>query len=190
MVPALQAKLLRFLEEKVVQARRRLAGHPGRRARHRRDQPQPRRRGEGRPLPRGPLLPPQRAAGDAAAAARRTSTTCRRWSRSTSTPSTASSARTSRRRRRRRCELLQRYGWPGNIRELRNAVERAMLLAERRLARAGRLPARCRRRDRGGAPASSCRPTASISRRSSAAWWSRRSSAAAGTRPARRRCSA
>jgi two-component system, NtrC family, response regulator AtoC len=25
---------------------------------------------------------------------------------------------------------LQRYGWPGNIRELRNAVERAMLLAE------------------------------------------------------------
>jgi DNA-binding NtrC family response regulator len=26
--------------------------------------------------------------------------------------------------------LLQRHGWPGNIRELRNAVERAMLLAE------------------------------------------------------------
>ncbi len=25
---------------------------------------------------------------------------------------------------------LQTYGWPGNIRELRNAVERAMLLAE------------------------------------------------------------
>src|SRR5262249_15335680 len=25
---------------------------------------------------------------------------------------------------------LQSYGWPGNIRELRNAVERAMLLAE------------------------------------------------------------
>ena len=25
---------------------------------------------------------------------------------------------------------LQAYGWPGNIRELRNAVERAMLLAE------------------------------------------------------------
>ena len=27
-------------------------------------------------------------------------------------------------------KLLQGYGWPGNIRELRNAVERAMLLAE------------------------------------------------------------
>jgi two-component system response regulator AtoC len=27
-------------------------------------------------------------------------------------------------------ENLKRYGWPGNIRELRNAVERAMLLAE------------------------------------------------------------
>ena len=25
---------------------------------------------------------------------------------------------------------LQAYGWPGNIRELRNAIERAMLLAE------------------------------------------------------------
>jgi DNA-binding NtrC family response regulator len=27
-------------------------------------------------------------------------------------------------------ERLQRHGWPGNIRELRNAVERAVLLAE------------------------------------------------------------
>jgi DNA-binding NtrC family response regulator len=27
-------------------------------------------------------------------------------------------------------ELLKAYRWPGNIRELRNAVERAMLLAE------------------------------------------------------------
>ena len=34
-------------------------------------------------------------------------------------------------RRDRRCDAaLQRYGWPGNIRELRNTVERAMLLAE------------------------------------------------------------
>jgi DNA-binding NtrC family response regulator len=27
--------------------------------------------------------------------------------------------------------LLERYGWPGNIRELRNAIERAMLLMDR-----------------------------------------------------------
>jgi DNA-binding NtrC family response regulator len=28
-------------------------------------------------------------------------------------------------------QLLETYGWPGNIRELKNAVERAMLLVER-----------------------------------------------------------
>jgi DNA-binding NtrC family response regulator len=35
---------------------------------------------------------------------------------------------------------LQRYGWPGNIRELRNAVERAMLLVEGRELTADQFP--------------------------------------------------
>ena len=35
---------------------------------------------------------------------------------------------------------LQTYGWPGNIRELRNAVERAMLLAEGSELAAGDFP--------------------------------------------------
>ena len=74
-----------------VQAGRRFRGHPGRRARRRRDQPQARGRGEGRALPRGPVLPPQRAADRAAAAARAGQGICRCWSTTTSTPTTASS---------------------------------------------------------------------------------------------------
>ena len=42
MVPPLQAKLLRFLEEKSVQARRRLGGSSRRRARDRGHEPEPR----------------------------------------------------------------------------------------------------------------------------------------------------
>ena len=71
--------------------------------------------------------------------------------------------------------------WPGNIRELRNAVERAMLLAEGDELDRRRLPARGRRR-RASAMRWSCPRAASTSRSSSGRWSSRRSSAAAGTR--------
>jgi transcriptional regulator with PAS, ATPase and Fis domain len=37
-------------------------------------------------------------------------------------------------------EILERYSWPGNIRELRNVVERAMLLSEGGVIRVGDLP--------------------------------------------------
>ena len=65
----------------------------------------------------------------------------------------------ARRVARRRCASCSAYGWPGNIRELRNAVERAMLLAEGDVARAARLPG-ARGQRAGRATASRCRPRA------------------------------
>ena len=79
MVPALQAKLLRFLEEKTFKRVGGVGRHPRRRPRHRRDQPQSRRRGEAGAVPRGSVLPAERAADRAAAAARRGPTTFRCW---------------------------------------------------------------------------------------------------------------
>ncbi|MGD2143774.1 MAG: sigma-54 dependent transcriptional regulator [Anaerolineae bacterium] len=38
-------------------------------------------------------------------------------------------------------ELMRRYSWPGNIRELRNVIERAMVLCEREEIQPGHLPA-------------------------------------------------
>ena len=67
----MQALLLRFLENGEIQARRlgRIAG-ARRRARDRRDQPQPRRAGRRRPVPRGPVVPSARHPPPRAAAAR------------------------------------------------------------------------------------------------------------------------
>ena len=85
---------------------------------------------------------------------------------------------------------LQAYPWRGNVRELRNAVERAMLLAEGNELDESHFPmlsAADGRAVDGDGPA---RRRASTSRPSSARWWCRRSSGAAGTRPRPRPCSA
>jgi two-component system response regulator HupR/HoxA len=68
--PAFQVKLLRVLQEGRVPARGQQSLGVGGRARHRRHQPGPGSRGESRPLPRGPVLPPGHRAAAPAGAAR------------------------------------------------------------------------------------------------------------------------
>ena len=70
MVPSLQAKLLRFLEEKSFKRVGGARGHPGRRPRYCRDQPEAGRGSRERAFPQRLVLPPQRPADLAAGAAR------------------------------------------------------------------------------------------------------------------------
>ena len=65
-----QVKLLRVLQERVDRAARQHAADQGRRAHHRRDQPQPREGRRGQDVPRGSVLPAQRVSDRRAAAAR------------------------------------------------------------------------------------------------------------------------
>ena len=70
MTPGLQAKLLRFLEEKSFKRVGGARRHPRRRAGDRRDQPQPRGGGREGPVPGRSVLPAERPADCDAAAAR------------------------------------------------------------------------------------------------------------------------
>ena len=63
-----QGKILRVLQEQSFTAARRPAADPGRRPGDRREQPRPAGRDRRRPLPRGPVLPPERRADPGAAA--------------------------------------------------------------------------------------------------------------------------
>ena len=129
MVPGLQAKMLRFLEEKSF---KRVGGAVDLRvdvrvvaATNRKLETEVRER----PLPRGPVLPPQRAADRAPAVARAAGR------RPLLVNYYVDTYNREFRKRVRGVEpgamgALKTYGWPGNVRELRNVVERAMLLAE------------------------------------------------------------
>ena len=110
-------------------ADRRDPADQGRRPRHRLRQPRPADRSRRRPVPRRPLLPPQRLPAGAAAAAR--------------APRRHRAARlragccATRRRDRRlpwisdaALAMLKLHGWPGNVRELENVIRRALLLAD------------------------------------------------------------
>ena len=89
-------------------------------------------RSGGGALPRGPVLPHQRDVAGTAAAARAHWGTSRCWSSTFSAPNGRSSPR--------RCGGSKRYPWPGNVRQLINAIERAKIMADDHLVRLRDLP--------------------------------------------------
>ena len=85
-------------------------------------------RDQGRPVPRGPLLPPQRRSDFGSAAARAPG------SRPPRGPFLMAMlakeyGRCAKRFDAEAPETLRHYPWPGNVRELRNVVERLMIMA-------------------------------------------------------------
>ncbi len=111
------------------QAARRPEGTGGRRAADCRHQ---RRPGEGRAArqaARRPLLPHQRHRHLRAAAARQRPRTSRCSSKHSSRSSTRATTSPFEALAPEAMRVLQRYSWPGNIRELRNVIERAVILS-------------------------------------------------------------
>ena len=123
-----------------VRAGRRHADHRGRRPRRRRDQPRPAQAGQGGEVPRGPVLPAQRGQDRPAAAARAARghpaagrpTSSQKYSRPGEPPKTIAPEA---------MELLLQHRWPGNIRELENAIERACVTSRDDVIRPENLPA-------------------------------------------------
>ena len=123
-----QAKVLRVLQEQVVEPVGGTVGRPGGRAGARRDEQGTAGRDPRGPLPRGPLLPAERHP-DLRCRRCATAPTTSRCSPSTSWPGFA-------REYGRRVKTLdpgavaalQEYPWPGNVRELRNVIERLIIM--------------------------------------------------------------
>ena len=112
-----------------VRARGRHADDPRRHPRDRRQQSRPAGRGRCRPLPRGPLLSPQRGDDLPAAACASAARTFRCWSGTSCGSTTSRTSATCRTSQPKAMEMLCGYEWPGNVRELQNYVERAVVLA-------------------------------------------------------------
>ena len=140
MSPKTQAKVLRVLQEQEVERLGSARTDQGRRPGHRRDQQEPRGGDPARRVPRGSLLPPERHPDRRAAAAGAPRATSRC---SSSTLRGASSEEHNLKPKRfdpRAMEALQRYRWRGNIRELRNTVERVLIMTPGDVIRLEDLP--------------------------------------------------
>ena len=128
----LQPKLLRALEKREHPPRRRHAGHPRRRARHRRDQPRPRARGQPRHLPRGPLLPARvvrvRVPPLARARASDIPLLVEHFVREALDGDEAATKEVVAGITEDNWQRLMSHPWPGNVRELRNFIERTMAI--------------------------------------------------------------
>ena len=145
----------------------------------------------GGPLPRGPLLPPQRHRDHRAAAARapRGHPAARR---SLPRPLLREErhGRASRRRAARSSGMLD-YAWPGNVRELENVIERAVVLSRSDDARrAATCPTHIAQGDARRADARSRSRSARRSTRSSCGSSARRSGTPRATSPSPRSSSA
>ena len=145
------------------------------------DQPRSQGAGRGGDVPRGPLLPAQRLPAAPARRWRSARTPSSRWPSTSARSSRRASASGSSASPRRRGEACAGYAWPGNIRELQNVMERAVILAR------GEIDA--------GAPEPGGRaPSAARGGAGSRRWSARRSSASCGrpraTGARRRRSSA
>ena len=122
-----QAKVLRVLQEQVMEPVGGSTRIQGGRARAGRDQQGSAGRDPRRPLPRGPVLPPERGA-DLRAAAARAGRGHRAPRRSLHGDAGREYGRRAKTFDADAVAALQRYPWPGNVRELRNLVERLMIM--------------------------------------------------------------
>ena len=124
-----QVKLLRVLEERQIERLGSPRADPRRHPDHRRDAPQPRTadcRGQ------VPARTCSTASTSSRSRCRRCAsgpTTSRSWCGASSRVLESRSASAIDAIARENMAALQRYSWPGNIRELRNVVERAMIVA-------------------------------------------------------------
>ena len=120
---ALQAKLLRVLQEQRVRAARLQPGDPGGRAHPGRHQPRPGGHGRGRPVPQGPVLPAERAEHPPAAPARAAWTIWRLLCEHLLEKIGRRNGALARELDPEAMDRLRRHDWPGNVRELENVLE-------------------------------------------------------------------